>query len=84
MPACLPHFSCALQIGMRILWGEGVVLPCGGVGEWVASGNKELTEEGVFVFFLSVWLYVWCIHWGESSAKLSIQVSKLKFVLFYN
>ena len=36
---------------MRILWGEGVVLPCGGVGEWVASGNKELTEEGVFVVF---------------------------------
>ena len=21
------------------------------VGEWVASGNKELTEEGVFVVF---------------------------------
>ena len=51
MLACLPHFPCALQIGMRILWGEGVVLPCGGVGEWVASGNKELTEEGVFVVF---------------------------------
>ena len=32
MLACLPHFSCALQIGMRILRGEGVVLPCGGVG----------------------------------------------------
>ena len=26
-----------------------MVLPCGGVGEWVASGNKELTEEEVFV-----------------------------------
>ena len=57
MPSCLPHFSCALQ---RILWGEGVVLPCGGVGEWVVSGNKRLTEEG---------MYVWRIRRGESSAK---------------
>ena len=23
----------------------------GGVGEWVVSGNKELTEEGIFVVF---------------------------------
>ena len=49
------------------------------VWEWVVSGNKELTEEGVFVIFC-----LWCIRWDESSAKLSIQVSKLKFVLFYN
>ena len=39
------------------------------VGEWVVSGNKGLTEEGVFVFFLS--LYV-CMSGvfdrGESSA----------------
>ena len=34
---------------MRILWGEGVVLPCVGAGEWVVSGNKGLTEDGVFV-----------------------------------
>ena len=36
---------------MRILWGAGVVLPCGGVGEGVVSGNEGLTEEGVFVIF---------------------------------
>ena len=29
----------ALKTGMRILWGEGVVLPCGGVVEWVVSGR---------------------------------------------
>ena len=39
----------ALKTGMRILWDEGVVLPCGGVGEWVVSGNK-----GYFCFFVSV------------------------------
>ena len=27
----------ALKTGMRILWGEGVVLPCGGVVEWVSG-----------------------------------------------
>ena len=39
------------KIGMRILLSEGVVLPCGGVGKWVVSGNRGLTEEGVFVVF---------------------------------
>ena len=43
---------------MRILRGEGVVLPCGGVGKWVVSGNEGLREEGVFVDFLSVCLFV--------------------------
>ena len=52
MPSGLPHFSCALQIGMRILWGEGVVLLCVGVGEWVVSGNEGLTEEGVFCLYV--------------------------------
>ena len=28
------------KIGMRILWGEGGVLPSVGVSEWVASGNE--------------------------------------------
>ena len=51
MPSCLPHFSCALKIGMRILWGEDVIFPCVEVDEWVVSGNKGLTEEGVFVVF---------------------------------
>ena len=37
---------------MRILWGEGVVLSCVGVSEWVVSGNERLTEERVFVFFV--------------------------------
>ena len=55
------------KTGMRILWGEGVVLPCGGVGEWVVSGNKGLTKEGVFVVFC-LCMYVWCIRQGESSA----------------
>ena len=41
----------APKIGMRILWGEGVVLPRGGVDKWVVSGNEGLTEEGVFVVF---------------------------------
>ena len=44
MPSHLPHFSCALQIGMRILWGEGVILPCGGVGKWVVSGSEGYLE----------------------------------------
>ena len=38
-----------------------MVLLCGGVGKWVVSGNEGLTEEGEFVVFLSVCLYVWCI-----------------------
>ena len=50
---------------MRILWGEVVLLPCGGVGEWVVSGNEGLTEEGVFVVFC-LCMYVWCIRQGES------------------
>ena len=41
----------APKTGMRILWGEGGVLPCVGVSEWVVSGNEGLTEEGVFVVF---------------------------------
>ena len=45
-----------------------MVLPCEGVGKWVVSGNEGLTEEGKFVFFLSVCLYIWCIRQGESSA----------------
>ena len=32
----------------------------GGVGEWVVIGNEGLTEEGVFVVFLS--LYVCLVH----------------------
>ena len=40
MPSRSPYFSCALQNGMRVLWSEGVVLLCGGVGTWVVSGNK--------------------------------------------
>ena len=57
----------ALKTGMRILWGEGVVLPRRGVGEWVVSGNEGLTEEGIFVVFC-LSMYVWCIRQGESSA----------------
>ena len=38
-----------------------------GVGEWVVSGNKGLTEERVFVVFC-LCMYVWCIQQGESSA----------------
>ena len=59
---------------MRILLGEGVVLPCVGVSNWVVSGKEGLTEEGVFVFlflflfFVSVCLYVWCIRWVKVSA----------------
>ena len=55
----------APKTGMRILWGEVVLLPCGGVGEWVVSGNEGLTEEGVFVVFC-LCMYVWCIRQGQS------------------
>ena len=57
----------APKTGMRILCGEGVVLPRGGVGEWVVSGHEGLTEEGVFVVFC-LSMYVWYIRQGESSA----------------
>ena len=60
MPSRLPHFSCALQIGMRILWGEGVELLSGGVGKWVVSGNEGLTEEGVLMVF--VCMFVCLVH----------------------
>ena len=53
--------------GITPMWGEGVVLPRAGVGEWVVSGNKGLTEEGAFVVF-SLSMYVWYIRQGESSA----------------
>ena len=56
MPSHLPHFSCALQIGMRILWDEGVVLPSGVVGKWEVSGNEGLTEEGVLMVFVCVFV----------------------------
>ena len=45
----------ALKIGMRILWG-GVGPPSGGVGEWEISGNKSLTEEGVFMVFVCMFV----------------------------
>ena len=66
MPSRLPHFSCALQIGMRILWGEGAVLLCVGVGEWVVSGNEGLTEEWVFVVF--------CLYVGMSGVFDGIKI----------
>ena len=50
----------APKIGMRILWDEGVVLPNGGVGKWVVSGNEGLTEEGVVMVF--VWMFVCLVH----------------------
>ena len=56
MPSRLSHFSCALRIGMRILWGEGVVFQCVGVGEWVVSGNEGLTEEWVFGVFWTLYV----------------------------
>ena len=57
MPSCLPHFSCALQIGMKILWVEGVVPPSGGVGKWVVCGNEGLTEEGVLMVFVCMFVF---------------------------
>ena len=62
MFSCLPHLSCALQIGMRILWGEGVGLP---VGEWVVSGNEGITEEGVLMVF--VFMFVCLVHLASES-----------------
>ena len=41
---------------MRILWGEGVVLPLVGVGEWVVIGNEGLREEGVFMVFVCMFV----------------------------
>ena len=35
-----------------------MVLPCGGVGDWVVSGNKRLTEEGILLFFFFFLVYV--------------------------
>ena len=57
MPSRLPQFSCALEIGMRILWSEGVVLPCGGVGKWVVSGNEGVNRgRGICGFCMFVCL----------------------------
>ena len=50
----------APKIGMRILWGDGVVLPSGGEGKWVVSGNEGLTEEGVLMVF--VCMFVCLVH----------------------
>ena len=78
MLSLLPHFSCALQIGMKILWCEGVVLPFGGVGKWVVSGNERVNRgRGI------------CLHVCMSGVfnrvnavlNLSVQSSKLKFIL---
>ena len=65
MPSRLPHFSCALRIGIRILWGEGVGLPSGGVGKWVVSGNEGLTEGGVLMIFVCV--FVCLVHLTSES-----------------
>ena len=35
-----------------------MVLPCGGVGEWVVSGNEGLTEEGFFFFLFFLCMFV--------------------------
>ena len=59
------------------MWGEGVVLLSWGVGKWEVSGNEGLTEEGVLMVFV-------CLVHSTSEklgAQLSIQGSKLKFIL---
>ena len=38
---------------MRILWCEGVVLLCGGVGKWVVSGNEGINRGRGICGFLS-------------------------------
>ena len=43
-----------------MLWCEGVALPCWGVGKWVVSGNEWLTEEGVVMVF--VCMFVCLVH----------------------
>ena len=53
------------KIGMMMMWCEDVVLPCGGVGKWVVRGNEGLTEEGVVMVF--VCMFVCLVHSaGES------------------
>ena len=71
MPSCLPHLSCVLQIGMRILWGEGVGLPSGGVGKWIVSGNEGLTEEGVLMFFFFFFCMFVLVHSTSESYLLN-------------
>ena len=45
----------APKIGMRILWSEGVVLPCAGVGKWVVSGNEGVNRgRGICGFCLYI------------------------------
>ena len=38
------------------MWGEGVGLLSGGVGKWVVSGNEGITEEGVLMVFVSMFV----------------------------
>ena len=52
----------APKMGMTNLWADGGILPVSGVTEWVISGNEGTTEEGLFIVFFSVRMYVWCFR----------------------
>ena len=52
----------APKMGMTNLWADVGILPLSGVTEWVISGNEATTEEGLFVGFFSVCMYVWCFR----------------------
>ena len=49
-------------MGMTNLWADGGILPVSRVTEWVISGNEGTTEEGFFIVFFSVCMYVWCFR----------------------
>ena len=66
----------ALKIGMRILWGEGGVLPSVGVSEWVVSGNEYLNRGRGICGFLFRYVCMSGLFDGvKVCAKLSIQVN---------
>ena len=46
-----------------------MVLPSGGVGKWVVSGNEGLTEEGVLLVF--VCMIVCLVHSTSESSVLN-------------
>ena len=52
-------------MGMMNLWADGGILPVSGVTESVLCGNEGTTEEGLFIVFFSVCMYVWCFRREE-------------------
>ena len=52
----LKQESATAEIWNEILWCEGVLLECGGVGKWVVSGNEGVNRGRGICSFLSVCL----------------------------